>query len=124
MFHNLINYVTHLIIQELGKFNFKVNVIANVLEKYTGFSLDNKLNLIDSFQFFTSSLDSLAKNLDENDFKHLGQEFNSDYPCEYMCDFEKFNETMTSKNKFYSSLSDKGISVKEYQPVLKDWGKN
>ena len=80
MFHDLISYVAHLIIQELGKFDFKMNLIPNVLEKYTSFSLNNKLVFIDSFQFLTSSLDSLVKNLGENDFKHLIQEIDSDYP--------------------------------------------
>ena len=32
--HKLRNYDSHLIIQELGKFNFKINVIPNGLEKY------------------------------------------------------------------------------------------
>ena len=34
------------------------------------------------------------------------------YPYENMCDLEKSNETFPSKNKFYSSLSGKGISEK------------
>ena len=29
VFHNLKNYDSHLIMQELGKFNFKINVISN-----------------------------------------------------------------------------------------------
>ena len=33
VFHNLKNYGSHLIMQELGKFNFKLNVIPNGLEK-------------------------------------------------------------------------------------------
>ena len=45
------------------------------------------------------------------------------YRYEYMCDFETFNETFTSKNEFYSSLSCKGISDKEYQYVPKVWNK-
>ena len=39
------------------------------------FSHDNKLVLIDSFQFLYSLLNSLVKNLGGNDFKHLSQEF-------------------------------------------------
>ena len=35
----------------------------------------------------------------------------------------KFNETLPSKNEFYSSLNGKGISDKEYQHVLKAWNK-
>ena len=36
-----------------------------------------------------------------------------------MYDLVKFNETLFQKNNFYSSLSGKGISDKEYQPLLK-----
>ena len=58
------------------------------------FSINNKLCFIDSFQFLSSSLDSLVKNLSKDDFKYLSQEFNNDvldlgkqkgfYPYEYM----------------------------------------
>ena len=40
-----------------------------------------------------------------------------------MSSFEKFNKTLPSKNEFYSPLSGKGISVKEYQHVLNFWNK-
>ena len=36
-FHSLENYDSHLIMQELGKFNLKINVIPNVLEKHMSF---------------------------------------------------------------------------------------
>ena len=49
--------------QELGKFNLKINVIPNGLEKYMSFSINKKLGFIDSFQFIGSSLDSSVKNL-------------------------------------------------------------
>ena len=59
----------------------------------------------------------------------MSQEFESEvlnlvkqkvfYSQEHMCDFEKFNETLPSKNEFYSSLSGKGISGTEYQHILK-----
>ena len=48
MFHNLKNYGTHLIIQELGKFDIRINVIPNGFKKYTSISI-NKLVFIDSF---------------------------------------------------------------------------
>ena len=56
VFHNLKNYDSHLIMQELGNFNHKLNVIPTVLEKYMSFTINNKLSLIDSFQFISSSL--------------------------------------------------------------------
>ena len=69
-FYNLKNYDSYLL-QELGKFNLKINVIPNELEKYMSFSINNKLSFIDNFQFLSSSLDSLVKNLGDNDFKYL-----------------------------------------------------
>ena len=69
VFHSLKNYDLHLIIQELGKLNLKINIILNKLEKYINFSINNKLNFIDSFQLDSSSLYSLAKHLSKNDFK-------------------------------------------------------
>ena len=47
--------------QELGQFDLKINVIPNGLGKYMNFSINNKLSFIDSFQFLSSSLDSLVK---------------------------------------------------------------
>ena len=73
--HNLKHHDSHHIMQELGKFNLKTNVIPNGLEKYINFSINNKLIFIDSFQFLSSSLDSLVENLNKEDFKYLSQEF-------------------------------------------------
>ena len=56
-----------LITQELDKGNFKVNVIPNGMEKYMIFTINNKLSFIDSFQFLSSSLDSVVKNLGKDD---------------------------------------------------------
>ena len=38
-------------------------------------TINNKSHFIDSFQFLSSSLDSLVKNLSKNDFKYFSQEF-------------------------------------------------
>ena len=94
--------------QELGKFNFKINAITNRLEKYMNFNINNKLVFIDS-QFLSSSLDSLVKNLGKDDFKYLSQEFDGDviglvkqkgfYSYEHMSGFEKFQERLPSKEK-------------------------
>ena len=54
--------------QEVGKLNLKIRIIPNVLEKYMSFNINDKLRLIDSFQFLSSLLDSLVKNLNKNDF--------------------------------------------------------
>ena len=40
-----------------------------------------------------------------------------------MIDSEKFKEHLPSKEKFYSSLTGKKVSGKEYEQVLKVWNK-
>ena len=57
--------------QNLSKFNLKINVISNELEKYMNLTINNKLRLIDSFQFLSSLLDSLVKRLSKDDLKYL-----------------------------------------------------
>ena len=66
MFHNLKNSDEYLLIEELGKFDIKANFISNVLQKHMNVILNNRSVVIDSFQFSSSSLDSLVKNLGEN----------------------------------------------------------
>ena len=119
--------------QELDKFNLRINVIPNGLEKYMSFSINNKLSFIDSFQPLRFSLDSLVKILNKDDFKYLSQEFDNKvldvvkqkgfYPYECMSNFEKFKEQLPSKEKFYSSYTGKKISDKEYKHVLNVWNK-
>ena len=47
----------------------KINVIPNELEKCMPFTINNNLVFIDNMQFMNSSLDSMVKNLSENDFR-------------------------------------------------------
>ena len=72
---------------------------------------------IDSMQFRTSSLDKLVKNLSDEDFNYLVEEFGSEnlellkqkdaYPYEYMNSFERFNqEKLPARKYFYSSTKD------------------
>ena len=75
MFCNLKNFDSHLIIQKPGKFNLKVSVTTNGLETYMRFNINNKLSFIDNFQFLSSSLDSLVKNLNKDYSKYLSHEF-------------------------------------------------
>ena len=92
-----------------------------------------ELSFIDSFRFLSSSLDSLVKNLGQNDFKYLSQEFDNNvldpvkrkgfYLFEYMSDSQKFKEKLPSKEKLYISLTGKKIGSKEHEPALKVWNK-
>ena len=74
VFRNLKNYDSHLIIQELDKFNLKINVTPYGFEKYMSFTINNKLSFIDSFQFQSSSFNSLVKTLK---MIYLSREFDS-----------------------------------------------
>ena len=107
VFHNLKSYDSPLITQELGKFNSKLSVIPNGLEKYMNFSVNNKLSFTDSFPFLSSSLDSLVRDLAKYAFQYLSQEFDNNlldlgkekrfYPYEHMSDFEKLKEKLSMK---------------------------
>ena len=90
-----------------------------------------------------SSLDKLAKNLSDEDFKYLVEEFGSKnlellkqkgaYPYEYMNSFERFNEKKLPARKYFFSSkkkrkidddgkkSDGHISLKNYLTCEKIW---
>ena len=67
IFRNLKNFDLHLIMQELGKLNFKTSVTLNELEKYMSPNVNNKLIFTDSFRYLSSSLNILVKNLRKDD---------------------------------------------------------
>ena len=48
IFHNLRGYDSHLTIKEIGKFDVKVSVIPNGLQKYMAFTIKINLVFIDS----------------------------------------------------------------------------
>ena len=67
-----------------------------------------------------SSLDKLVKNLSDEDFKYLVEEFGFDnlkilkqkgaYPYEYMNSFKRFNEeTLPARKYFFSSTTKRKI---------------
>ena len=74
------------------------------------FGTNNKLSFIGDLQFLSSSWDSLVKNLRNDDFKYLIQEFDDNvldlakqkgfYSYEYMSGSEKFKEQLLSKESF------------------------
>ena len=76
-------------------------------------------------QFMNSSLDSLVRNLSDNDFKYLSENFcgvflklvkqKRAYPYEYTDSFEKFSENkLPYRCKFFSFLKDECINEKDY----------
>ena len=98
--------------------------------------MNKNLVFIDSMQLKNSSLDKLVKNLSDEDFKNVVEEFASEnlellkqkgeYPYAYMNSSERFNEEKLPARKcFYSSIkdgkigddgkiSDGHINVKDY----------
>ena len=132
MFHNLKRCDSHLIFKELSKFNVKISVIRNGLEKYMSFTLNKNLVFIDTMLFMNSGLDKLVKNLSDKDLNHLSEEFSGEQlklvkeksvSCyEYVNSLKKFKESkLPDKDKFFSSLKDCGISKKEYQRAINVW---
>ena len=70
------------------------------IEKYMAFTIKKELDFIDSMQSMNSTLDTLVKNLSDNDFRYLSLERSGDllelvkqkgmYPYEYMDSFKNF----------------------------------
>ena len=123
IFHNLEGYDGHLLMQAMARAQGEIKCIPTNTEKYISFSLGN-LRFIDSVNFLLSSLDKLVKGSDEfPTMNRMVAEENKRrlllkkgiYPYEYMDSFERFSETkLPDKEKFYSSLSGKGITDEEY----------
>ena len=136
IFHNLRVYDSYLIFSELNKFNAKISVTPNGLEKYMALFMGKDLVFIYSMQFMNSSLDKLVKSFSDGDFKNLVEEFGSEnlefikqkgaYPYEYMNSFERFNEEKLPARKYFLSstkkvkidnddkISDGHVSIKGY----------
>ena len=79
IFHNLEGYDGHLIFRELNNFkDIDIQVIPKTNERYMNIIVNNSIVFLDSLQFFKESLDKLASNLNNEDFKHLLSEFPPD----------------------------------------------
>ena len=148
-FHNLTGYDSHLFIKQLGITEGNIDCIPNNEEKYISFSktiktgeytnkkgeTKNKYFKIvfkDSLKFMSSSLEALVNNLPKDAFKNLDKYYTSKqtellkqkgfYPYEYMDTIEKFKDTEPPPQKaFYSKLTGRGISNKNYNHVLNVW---
>ena len=52
IFHNLRGSASHLIIKQIGKFDVKVSVTPNGLEKYMAFTINRNLFFIKQYTVF------------------------------------------------------------------------
>ena len=137
IFHNLKGYDSHLLLSEatvLG--DKKIQVIASSMEKYTSFSIGN-LRFLDSFQFLSSSLDTLIENLKSEGGSKYFHQFKKAFPREsdldvllqkneYCYDYidcpEKFEETeLPTREAFFNKLTDEAISEEKYAHAQKIW---
>ena len=150
-FHNLSGYDSHLFIRSLGSPNPKENIecIPNNEEKYITFTKNKivgqytnkngkvndkifKIVFKDSLKFMRSSIEALVNNLPKNGFKNISKYFTPEqvelikqkgfYPYEYINTEEKFNDTKPPpREAFYSKLTGRGITEKNYKHVLNVW---
>ena len=149
-FHNLSGYDSHLFIKKIGcsiNKNENIKCIPTNEEKYISFTKtivtgqytnkkgkvkDKTFDIVfkDSLKFMSSSLEALVNNLPA--FKNLLKYFTLKqaellkqkgfYPYEYMDSEEKFNDTkLPPREAFYSKLSGKGITEKDYEHAGNVW---
>ena len=91
-----------------------------------------KIVFKDSLKFMSSSLGALVNNLPKDAFKNISKYYTPEevelikqkgfYPYEYMDTIEKFNDPKPPpQNAFFSKLTGRGISKKNYKHVLNVW---
>ena len=139
IFYNLQGYDGHIIFKEFDNFNVDISVIPKGIDKYMSIIVNRHISFIDSLQFYKSSLDSLASNLKNGDFKHLASEFGvgkleilkrkDAYPYGWVDSYEKFIRlSLPEKKYFYFPLKDGKrdrsnghISDKQYKDLKNVW---
>ena len=144
IFYNLEGYDGHLIFRELKNLiywykNIDIQVIPKTNERHKNIIVNNGNVFLDSLQFCKASLDSLAGNLEDSDFKQLLSEFPSNkleilkdaYPYEWIDSYKKFSyPRLPPEESFYLSIDDgkrgKGdghISTRQYLHLKIVWNK-
>jgi len=116
--------------QTMARVQGGIKCIPTKTEKYISFSLGN-LRFIDSVNFMQSSLDKLVKGSEElSIMEKMATEENKRqlllkkgiYPHEHMDAFVRFDGTqLPEEEKFYTSLSGKGITDEEYAHAQEVW---
>jgi hypothetical protein len=125
-FHNLKGFDGHLIIKGLTEMNFSnIRIIAQNFEKYMSFTCGNFM-FLDSFAFLSSSLDTLAKNLTREQFKHTLADPSLTEPQQQLIlkkgvyPYENVDQ-LPSIDKFYSNLSEENITEADYSHAINVW---
>ncbi|XP_071056136.1 uncharacterized protein [Onthophagus taurus] len=129
-FHNFSGYDCHLFIKEMGDVDKDgLDVLPNNKERYISFS---KRFLVDKI---SSSLDSLAGNLNEFDFISMRKSYPHNdhfklltkkgiFPYTFMSSFDRLNATfLPPKETFFNNLNLEGISDEQYVHAQTVWKK-
>ena len=144
-FHNLSRYDAHHIIKNMTLLSGeKLSAISRTDETYISFSVSvpvgfyytknqknatitNNLRFLDSFQFMSQSLDSLAKTLKTEDFSLLKTFFSSThptvdgklltrkghFPCSYLDSFPKFEKPLPNYGDDWKNTLTGKIDISE-----------
>ena len=126
IFHNFSNYDCHMFFKKLvdkKKDKVDFDILPKTNEEYISVTY-GCIRFIDSYRFLSSGLDSLVKNLGEDDFKILKKEFPDKwqylnkklaYPYEYFNSIDDYKKSVHNlENKdFFSKLKNKCPDDKE-----------
>ena len=149
-FHNLKNYDAHLFIRNLASNSEKVDIIPCNFERYISFTkylpVDSitdsrghrreillQLRFLDSFQFLSSSLDTLSSNLDDQQCREVRKFFPDDLqfnymrqkgvmPYSYIDDISKLQDKqLPCRGKFFDELRGERVSEDDYRRAREVW---
>ena len=149
-FHNFSGYDSHLLFKSLSSLKNQPEVLAKSLEKFTMMRIGN-IQIKDSLNFMSCSLDKLVSNLNEKGkkenkslqetfpityeyFKNKWKTGDEDcfefltrkgvYPYEYKDSWGKFKEIkLPDIDKFHSKLKGEGITEEDYKLSM-NYGRN
>ncbi|KAL0809898.1 hypothetical protein ABMA28_002311 [Loxostege sticticalis] len=140
-FHNLSGYDCHLFIRELSSFPGEIKVIPKNKENYISFTKFIQISstnffavrFVDSFKFLGTSLEQLAKNLQQKDYINLRAYCDNEsqftllrrkgvYPYSYMSNWQVYEEkNLPPIEKFYNNLTDEALSESDYDHAKNVW---
>jgi hypothetical protein len=129
-FHNLKNYDLHHIIKSPFLKGKKIDVIPLSIEKYLSLFCEDVI-FLDSYQFLSASLETLAATLPTSELKVLTaclpkhvELFSKKgyFPYEWLDNFTKFNETkLPPIEAFTSSLTNTTLTQEQYAFAQHVW---
>ena len=149
-FHNFKNYDSHVIcLEALGKLpNWNVSVIAQTREKYISLdasfeikpasskhkAVNMTIGFRDSYQFLTTSLSNLVRNLTPEQLVHTRRIYKSEdafrkialtkgvFPYSYMTSLKCLKETqLPLREAFYDDLNMCECNEEDYQKAQESW---